>query len=111
MAQKVSVLLVDDIDGSDANETIPFGLDGTHYEIDLNSDHAQELRERLSRYVKAARKVTGSASRPARARRTTANDAKNKEIRNWARERGLDVNDRGRIPADIMAQYEAENAK
>jgi Lsr2 len=44
MAQKVSVLLVDDIDGSDAHETIKFGLDGTHYEIDLNSDHAQELR-------------------------------------------------------------------
>ena len=47
MAQKVNVLLVDDIDGSDADETIEFGLDGTHYEIDLNSDHAQELREQL----------------------------------------------------------------
>jgi Lsr2 len=55
------VLLVDDIDGSDADETIKFGLDGTHYEIDLNSDHAEELRGQLSRYVKAARKVTGSA--------------------------------------------------
>lgn len=110
MAQKVSVLLIDDIDGSEADETIPFGLDGTHYEIDLNSEHAQELREQLERYVKTARKVTGSAGRPARIRRTTANDAKNKEIRNWARERGLEVNDRGRIPADIMAQYEAENA-
>jgi hypothetical protein len=110
MAQKVNVLLVDDIDGSDAVETIQFSLDGTHYEIDLNSDHAQELRGDLSRYVKAARKVTASAGRSTRVRRTTANDAKNKEIRNWARERHLDVNDRGRIPADIMAQYEAENA-
>ena len=111
MAQKVNVLLVDDIDGSDADETIQFGLDGTHYEIDLNSDHAQELREQLSRYVKAARKVTGSTGRLARVRRTTANDAKNKEIRNWARERHLDVNERGRIPADIVAQYEAANGK
>jgi hypothetical protein len=111
MAQKVNVLLVDDIDGSGAEETIQFGLDGTHYEIDLNSDHAQELRGQLDRYVKAARKVTGSAGRPARVRRTTANDAKSKEIRNWARERDLDVNDRGRIPADIVAQYEAENSK
>lgn len=111
MAQKINVLLVDDIDGSGADETIQFGLDGTHYEIDLNSDHAQELRGQLERYVKAARKGTGSGGRPARVRRTTDNDARNKEIRNWARERHLDVNDRGRIPADIVAQYEAANGK
>jgi len=111
MAQKVNVLLVDDIDGSGADETIQFGLDGTHYEIDLNSDHAQELRGQLSRYIKAARKVTGSAGRPARVRRATENDARNKEIRNWARKRNLDVNDRGRIPADIVAQYETDNGK
>ena len=111
MAQKVNVLLVDDIDGSDAEETIQFGLDGTHYEIDLNSDHAQELRGQLVRYVKAARKVTGLAGRPARVRRTNANDAQNKAIRSWARERHLDVNDRGRIPADIVAQYEAANGR
>jgi hypothetical protein len=111
MAQKVNVLLVDDIDGSDADETIPFGLDGTQYEIDLNSDHARELRGQLERYTKAARKVTGSAGRPSRVRRATDNDARNKEIRNWARERHLDVNDRGRIPGDIVAQYEAANGK
>jgi hypothetical protein len=111
MAQKVNVLLVDDIDGSDADETIQFGLDGTHYEIDLNSDHAQGLRGQLSRYVKAARKVTVPAGRTARVRRTSDNDARNKEIRNWARERNLDVNDRGRIPAGIVAQYEEANGK
>jgi hypothetical protein len=109
MAQKVNIVLVDDIDGSDADETIPFGLDGTHYEIDLNTDHAQELRGQLERYVKAARKVTGSADRPGRVRGTTDN-ARNKEIRNWARERQLEINDRGRIPADIVTQYEAENS-
>lgn len=108
MTQKVNVLLVDDIDGSDAYETIPFGLDGTHYEIDLNSEHAQELRTQLQPYVKVARKATGFASRTARVRRTTANDARNRDIRHWAKERGLEVNDRGRIPADIVAQYEAE---
>ena len=111
MAQQINVLLVDDIDGGGADETIQFGLDGTRYEIDLSSDHARELRGQLERYVKAARKVTGSAGRPARVRSTAANDAKSKEIRNWARERDLDVNDRGRIPADIVAQYEAENGK
>jgi len=111
MAQKVSVHLVDDIDGRDAHETIKFGLDGTHYEIDLNSDHAEELRGQLSRYVKAARKVTGPASRPARGRRGSENDARNKEIRDWAREQNLAVNDRGRIPGDIVAQFEAANGK
>ncbi len=111
MAQKVNVLLVDDIDGSDAEETIKFGLDGTRYEIDLNSEHAEELRGQLERYVKAARKVTGSAGRPARVRRGSENDARNKVIRDWAREKGLDVNDRGHIPGDIVAQYEAETSK
>ncbi|HEY2261288.1 MAG TPA: Lsr2 family protein [Streptosporangiaceae bacterium] len=111
MAQKVSVLLVDDIDGSEADETIPFGLDGTHYEIDLNSRHAQELREQMHRYVKAARKATRSTGQPARVRRTSANDGKNKEIRTWAKERGLEINDRGRVPADIVTQYETENGK
>ena len=86
-------------------------LDGTHYEIDLNSNHAQELRGQLEGYVKAARKVTGAAARPSRVRRATDNDARNRETRNWARERHLDVNDRGRIPADIVARYEAASAK
>ncbi len=57
MARKVNVLLLDDIDGSGAAETIPFGLDGTRYEIDLSSDHAQELRKQLEPYVKAARRI------------------------------------------------------
>lgn len=111
MAQKVNVILIDDIDGSDAVETVSFGLDGAQYEIDLNSGHAQELRELLDLYVRKARKVTGSAGRPGRVRRTGANDARNKEIRNWARGRHLDVNERGRIPADIVAQFEAANGK
>jgi hypothetical protein len=111
MAQKVNVILVDDIDGSDAAETVLFGLDGTQYEIDLNSGHAQELREQLDLYVRKARKVTGPASRAGRGRRAGANDARNKEIRDWAREKGLDVNERGRIPAGIVAQFEAANGR
>lgn len=108
MAQRVNVLLVDDIDGSDAAETIPFGLDGTRYEIDLNSGHAQELREALEPFVKAARRVSMLAGRP---RNRKSDDARNKEIRDWAREKGLDVNDRGRIPAPIVAEYEAATGK
>jgi hypothetical protein len=108
MAQRVNVLLVDDIDGSDAAETIPFGLDGTRYEIDLNSGHVRELREALEPFVNAARRVSVPAGRPPNRR---SDDARNKEIRNWAREKGLDVNDRGRIPAPIVAQYEAATGK
>ena len=109
MAQKVSVLLVDDIDGSEAGETISFGLDGTRYEIDLSGGHAQDLRGQLERYVKVARKVTGSSGRPG-VRRASADD-RNREVRGWAREQGLEVNDRGRIPVHIVAKYEAENGK
>jgi hypothetical protein len=108
MAQRVNVLLVDDIDGSGAAETIPFGLDGTRYEIDLNSGHARELREALEPFVKAARRVSAPAGRP---RNRRGDDVRNKEIRNWAREQHLDVNERGRIPADIVAQFEAANGK
>ena len=108
MAQRVNVLLVDDIDGSGAAETIPFGLDGARYEIDLNSGHAQELRKALEPFVKAARRVSAPAGRP---RNRRGDDARNKEIRNWAREKGLDVNDRGRIPAPVVAQYEAATGK
>ena len=66
MAQKIQTLLIDDLDGSAAEGTVRFGLDGTGYEIDLNAGHAKELRDALARYVDAARRVTGSARRPAR---------------------------------------------
>ena len=56
MAQRVHVVLVDDIDGSDAGETVTFGLDGSTYEIDLNEKNAAALREALSPYVGHARR-------------------------------------------------------
>ena len=66
MAQKIQTLFIDDIDGSAAEGTVRFGLDGTEYEIDLNAKHAQDLRDALARYVGAARRVGGAARRPAR---------------------------------------------
>ena len=66
MAQKIQTLFIDDLDGSAAEGTVRFGLDGTGYEIDLNAGHARELRDALARYVDAARRVTGSARRPPR---------------------------------------------
>jgi hypothetical protein len=111
VAQKVNVILIDDIDGSEAAETVSFGLDGTQYEMDLNLRHAGELRTLVAPFIEKARKVTGPGTRPTRQRRSDVNDRKSKEIRDWARERGLKVNDRGRIPAEIVAEYETENSK
>src|SRR5256886_10147744 len=66
VAQKIQTLFIDDLDGSEAEGTVRFGLDGTEYEIDLNAEHAQALRDALARYVHAARRAGGGARRPAR---------------------------------------------
>jgi len=108
MAQKVHIVLEDDIDGGGATETVSFGLDGTGYEIDLNEENAAGLREALSSYVGHARKV-GSARRTGR--RSGASSAASgppaREVREWARESGYEVPDRGRIPADVREAYDA----
>lgn len=109
MAQKVQVLLVDDLDGGSADETIPFAIDGTAYEIDLSKAHAAELRDALARYVGAARKVSRARSSAAAGRRGGAAAPIDREqaaaIRSWARREGHEVSDRGRIPATIIEAY------
>lgn len=108
MAQKVQVLLVDDLDGSEANETVTFGLDGASYEIDLSSGNAGKLRAELAHYVEHARK--GSSAAPQRGRRRPRSGAGREQsarIREWAKQNGYKVNERGRIPADIVREYEA----
>jgi hypothetical protein len=98
-----ATLLTDDLDGSTAEGTVRFGLDGTEYEIDLNAGHARELRDVLARYVDAARRVGGSARKPARgSRRGPAGGLNTTEVREWARAQGIEVKDRGRVPADLM---------
>ena len=106
MAQKVNIVLIDDIDGSDAVETVTFGLDGTSYEIDLNKKNAAALRDALAGYVGNARKVTGSrrGRRPAAALGPSA-----REVRDWARSNGFKVPDRGRIPADVREAFDKAN--
>jgi hypothetical protein len=116
MAQKVQVILVDDIDGGTADETVSFSLDGVSYEIDLSTAHADELREALARYVGVARRVGGrsTAGRGRRAAaaagRPSARKSDIAEVREWARQQGHKVNDRGRIPATIMEAYEKAHA-
>jgi hypothetical protein len=104
MAQKVQVILVDDIDGGPADETVRFALDGTSYEIDLSAANAARLRNTMAEFVGHARKAAG---RPASRRARSAGGGKSAEIRAWAREQGLPVNERGRIPADLAAKFEA----
>ena len=107
MAQKVNIVLVDDLDGSDATETVSFGLDGTTYEIDLNDKNAAALREALSGYIGHARKVTAARGRRSRAARTTTSGPSARELRDWARSNGFEVSDRGRVPAEVREAFEA----
>ncbi|WP_435110023.1 histone-like nucleoid-structuring protein Lsr2 [Nocardiopsis synnemataformans] len=110
MAQKVQVFLVDDIDGGEAEETVEFGLDGSSYEIDLSAGNAAKLREALSTFVGVARKAQVKASRgPVRrtGNRNAPSRERSAEIRAWAKAAGKPVNERGRIPGAIVAEYEA----
>ena len=108
MAQKVNIVLVDDIDGSDATETVTFGLDGTTYEIDLNDTHAAALRDALATYVGHGRKVGAGPRRSGRKSAASSTSGPSaKEIRDWARSNGHDVPDRGRVSAEVREAYDA----
>ncbi|MGH3279896.1 MAG: histone-like nucleoid-structuring protein Lsr2 [Trebonia sp.] len=115
VAQKITTLFIDDIDGGVAEGTVRFALDGTDYEIDLNAEHSEELRSALGRYVNHARKVSGTARRGGRAAgrgvRGTGSTLNTTEIRSWARENGYDIKDRGRVPTDVVAKYQAATGK
>jgi hypothetical protein len=104
VAQKVIIQLTDDIDGSEAVETVSFGLDGTTYEIDLNKKNAAALRDAVAPYVGNARKVSGTRRR--RASSAAALGPSAREVRDWARSNGFKVPDRGRIPAEVRAAFE-----
>ena len=108
MAQKVQVILVDDLDGGSADETVSFSLDGVTYEIDLSAKNAGKLRDALADYVGAARKA-GRVARSARGRAVAstavADREQNQAIRAWAKKKGLKVSERGRIPAEIVEKY------
>lgn len=114
MAQKVQVTLVDDIDGSKADETISFSLDGASYEIDLTREHATALRESLAEWIGHARR-SGGRRAPARRRSTGGSgggasaDSDAAKIREWARENGYTVSERGRISAEVREAYAKAN--
>lgn len=106
MAQKVQVVLVDDIDGSTATETVSFSLDGTSYEVDLNEAHAAELREALSPWISAGRR-TSQRRTASKARKAQASGSDAAAIRAWAKANHVAVPERGRIPATVREAYAA----
>jgi hypothetical protein len=108
MAQKVHVEMLDDLDGSPASHTIPFGLDGVSYEIDLSDEHAATLREELARFITASRKTGGRKVRVATGQSTvsTADRERSRAIRAWATENGWEISERGRISSEITNAYD-----
>ena len=123
VARQIIHKLVDDVDGGDADETVKFALDGVQYEIDLSAPNAEKMRDILTPYIShgakvgrggiavAGRAVRGSAvagsSRGARPS-AAANRDQNKAIRDWAKRVGKELSDRGRIPRDIVAEYQEQ---
>ncbi|QIK65104.1 Lsr2 family protein [Nocardioides sp. HDW12B] len=110
MAQRVNVVLEDDIDGTDADETVTFSLDGVHYEIDLSAANADKLRESLSLYIGHGRKTSGRRRTGAPARKAAGSAASGPsaaDVRAWARENGHDVPERGRVSAEVREAYAA----
>jgi Lsr2 len=104
MAQKVTVELQDDLDGGPADETVRFGFDGSDYEIDLSKKNAARFRSQLEPYLDHARKAGRGQRR--RSARTPSSRQHSGTVRAWAREQGITVSERGRIPANVIDQYE-----
>jgi hypothetical protein len=109
MAQKVQIVLEDDLDGGPADETLSFSLDGISYEMDLSTENAANMREALAPYVGSARRVGGRA-RSGRRGGATATRNSSAEIRRWGRSNGFEVSERGRIPAELREAYQKANA-
>ncbi|GHG08899.1 MULTISPECIES: histone-like nucleoid-structuring protein Lsr2 [Amycolatopsis] len=118
MAQKVRVEVLDDIDGSEASETVVFALDGVSYEIDLSEENAEALRGEFARYVQAGRRVGGRRVRTALGQAAGAGSRSpgaeggnsreyNQAVREWAAANGHNVAERGRLSSDLIAAYEA----
>ncbi len=107
MAQKVTVALEDDLAGGPAAETVRFAVEGTGYELDLNAKTAATFRKELVPYIEHARKAGRAQGR--RAGRTVASRQRSGDIRAWAKQHGLAVSERGRIPASVVEQYQASS--
>jgi hypothetical protein len=109
MAQKVLIEMVDDIDGETATQTVPFSLDGVSYEIDLSGDNAAHLREELARFIAAGQRTGGRKVRLATGQSASSSGGdreRSRQIREWARNNGYNVSERGRISSEISEAFE-----
>jgi nucleoid-associated protein Lsr2 len=106
--QRVTVALEDDLEGGPADETVRFGFGGADYEIDLSKKNAAALRKQLAPLIEHARKAKRGQSRRAR---TATSHQPSGDIRAWAKQHGIAVSDRGRIPASVVEQYEAAGGR
>ena len=109
MAQKVQITLLCDLDdgNAEAQETLHFSLGNATYEIDLCGEHAQQIRDGLEPFAAHARKSGTAGSNRRRRERPAAGRDQTAGIRSWAKDHGIQVNDRGRIPATVLKEYEA----
>ena len=117
MAQQTTVRFIDDLDGSDAVGTVTFALDNRAYEIDLSDENTDKLHEALAPFIEAARQIGrgsgrgsgrgGGQRQPAAEKRPRSNREETHAIREWARQNGHQVNDRGRIPKTVIEAYQA----
>lgn len=110
MAQRHIVQLIDDLDGTDAAETVSFAIDGAQYEIDLSDKNAAALRDAVALYVASARRSSRPGSSGRRRRNGANSDREQTQaIREWARRNGHSVGSKGRIPAGIVEAYNAQH--
>jgi hypothetical protein len=105
MARQTTVTLVDDLDGSEAEEQVEFSVDGRSYEIDLSSVNASRLRDALAPFVSAARRTGARRAAAAAPARASSDRAQNQAIREWAIAQGMKVSERGRIPTNVLTAY------
>lgn len=106
VAQNITVTLEDDMDGGSASKTMHFGLDGSEYEIDLSTKNADRFREALAPFTGHARRAV-SRGQARRAGRPASTRQRSADIRAWAKEHGIAVSERGRIPVTVVEQYDA----
>jgi hypothetical protein len=107
VAKQTTVILVDDLDGSEATEQVEFGVDGRSYEIDLSAANSAKLREALAPFISAARRAGGrrSAAAPPAPSRPVSDRVQNQAIREWALAQGMKISERGRIPSNVLEAY------
>lgn len=112
MAQQTHVMYIDDLDGTELGDTanvITFSFDGKDYSIDLSDANADEFREVMAPYIEAGRRGSGAGRKATRKLTSKSSGRDTKVIREWAKESGYNVSDRGRIPADVLAAYSEAN--